>query len=1619
MSGSKKSPNKSPAESNNHTVEFVALPEGTGLKPQLDSIFAEVQASLPSIDFELSDASSDEEVSIFNRSLKSPSAEADERSDDSDTVSSDELPTTPTPSNEVTPNFTAALAQLDNAERRNRTVPAWDDEEFTQSWGDMTESNTRENENRKANTSDNSADSEPSAGILTEDDKESIDEDKDSGTREKDMKVTKDENENTTQKELLLKSSVYSDFLPTERPTLSMQIVDNVDLDGLLEVIDQEKGSTEVMEDSKETSKLFDTHGDAAESKSEGYDNQTLMDKLAQLCIQQSGGNVSADQLYSASKPKRAVREAWPEQTLHKTASGDATSTHRVRPKTSSTGVSTGVSTSMEFPQKSKTEKQEEKETIFLDLRDFDLKKQEQAAGVDAIQRILGIQQETRDDVSDDGSDDDMATWHQQRRQIRDTISSGKTPTDDMWGSSTKPVPYKPTRKVRKIRKSELFSQQNQELTNSVQSKADDNKADAVPTVEQAKPSKLTPTKEENLRKDLKDKERQLEKEKQKKAEAAKKLREQREQERQSRVRLQRQLETLRPRCSVSGKHGCADSTPTIFDLEASYEPAPQTLPPILKSDQECLMMTVHLTSNGEVMAHRSSGNRKVDNTSGISATYAALLTWLLSLVPENYDFLQREVPSTSSKVELKSTEAPFCVIGLQQLWQENFLSLAVAITPRDKIVIKNTPTKKKSRMRDEFKDSSPFQQSVTKFLSTNTIQTVCPWLQGLFAYEVGGKSQVLKSSASDNSGVQADGSYRPTLPAVTTKPLSTLTSLSRDLHAVENTFTSTVGFFWQTVDCEENLIEQDVCKEYNGNAEIQNTLSLIYKHIYHDPHAMMGVLYRVLQEGLDLSGIRVLYPTGNFIPNVHSAVSVNEKRNASSSPEQQLDSDLQTMNTVGAIVALALRGHCARSKWLDAVGPSDPQLARRTDPLSLCAKYGGESRDEVWLFCPRNPARINSELARWFGGRVPPSGVIDVGVTNPLSSSNVKKRAHSPTRKKPKKGSSSQEDDSLDSNLVQSLPSRRPPATLTASAEGDVFLTVSALVPTQCVGIIVAECQNRGFQLRGIRRVRLSVKRANSMGIVGTQLAAFCPVAFHTPVSPMNLDDAIQEQLLSGPTTSRQPPRPGTILLLRKENAMHLVHSLIEALMVKLSLLGLLIEIQSSHDDQVKACHCFHATPFSDSLLQTLGGDFCRTPLQETRTSMMSSGYFYSSAELEQVVVITLTGVSTMKSIGNTLGRILGLTDKPGVSDITAGLELLGIKWLPVLSTMQAKEITPFEVGDKYWQTSIRTLMSAPTLLCVFRGINAFQKLQSLLNIPKSVTGLMTTMRSSPLTTLMSPSAEVAYRQASLFFHPKELYADPTMRPNLKFLPPVRTGHIVTPGTPGSPSDYWTNDDGPGSKGNKHKGRGGKHRSSNIVYVEEAIFDTMLSGPRPLTTLVVIKPDAFQRHLGKILKRICQESFNVVGMRLEVLSADEAKVLVPPCDVQNEVLCKMHVDYLTSSPALILCLQRENAIKKLLDLIGPVNPQQAKKTNQFLWRSLFGVDPINNGLHASCSYSASVMEQKLFFPHGLCCPESPDLQAEKITCPAHDPIIDSGIHGKYKYLLKDSQSGKSDDSLC
>lgn len=71
-------------------------------------------------------------------------------------------------------------------------------------------------------------------------------------------------------------------------------------------------------------------------------------------------------------------------------------------------------------------------------------------------------------------------------------------------------------------------------------------------------------------------------------------------------------------------------------------------------------------------------------------------------------------------------------------------------------------------------RDLSPFLKLLTTYLSRNTLRTVGPWLSDLVSLTV--------SSSPDDTDVSSgvsEGSYRPPLPNITTRPLSTFIQVS------------------------------------------------------------------------------------------------------------------------------------------------------------------------------------------------------------------------------------------------------------------------------------------------------------------------------------------------------------------------------------------------------------------------------------------------------------------------------------------------------------------------------------------------------------------------------------------------------------------------------------------------------------------------------------------------------------------------------------------------------------------------------------------------------------------------------------------------------------------------
>ncbi|XP_030067787.1 thioredoxin domain-containing protein 3 homolog isoform X2 [Microcaecilia unicolor] len=203
----------------------------------------------------------------------------------------------------------------------------------------------------------------------------------------------------------------------------------------------------------------------------------------------------------------------------------------------------------------------------------------------------------------------------------------------------------------------------------------------------------------------------------------------------------------------------------------------------------------------------------------------------------------------------------------------------------------------------------------------------------------------------------------------------------------------------------------------------------------------------------------------------------------------------------------------------------------------------------------------------------------------------------------------------------------------------------------------------------------------------------------------------------------------------------------------------------------------------------------------------------------------------------------------------------------------------------------------------------------------------------------------------------------DPVNRPTLKYIPP--------------PSRSYRTEGGEARRGQT-----------------ESVFSYMLFGPQLLCTVLLIKPSAWAHNLAKILRKLDLEKFHVVGMKHISLTAERALELLSPEVKQDPETLQDHCSYLTSGPLIVLCLQRQNAVKKLLDLLGPEDPKKARSCDQFLWRAQYGISSVQNGFYSSLSYLTAVRDMRNFFPEGLCCAQSPILEEEEIFNMKLDPLV-------------------------
>ncbi|KAA0258684.1 nucleoside-diphosphate kinase [Deferribacter autotrophicus] len=128
--------------------------------------------------------------------------------------------------------------------------------------------------------------------------------------------------------------------------------------------------------------------------------------------------------------------------------------------------------------------------------------------------------------------------------------------------------------------------------------------------------------------------------------------------------------------------------------------------------------------------------------------------------------------------------------------------------------------------------------------------------------------------------------------------------------------------------------------------------------------------------------------------------------------------------------------------------------------------------------------------------------------------------------------------------------------------------------------------------------------------------------------------------------------------------------------------------------------------------------------------------------------------------------------------------------------------------------------------------------------------------------------------------------------------------------------------------------------------------------------TLAIIKPDAVKMGVsGKIIQRIEDEGFKIVGMKKIWMSKEVAKGFYYVH--KEKPFFEALTDFMSSGPAIVMVLEKENAIKDWRKLMGATNPADAEEGTL---RKEFGRNIDNNAVHGSDAPETAAFEIGYFF---------------------------------------------------
>jgi nucleoside-diphosphate kinase len=128
--------------------------------------------------------------------------------------------------------------------------------------------------------------------------------------------------------------------------------------------------------------------------------------------------------------------------------------------------------------------------------------------------------------------------------------------------------------------------------------------------------------------------------------------------------------------------------------------------------------------------------------------------------------------------------------------------------------------------------------------------------------------------------------------------------------------------------------------------------------------------------------------------------------------------------------------------------------------------------------------------------------------------------------------------------------------------------------------------------------------------------------------------------------------------------------------------------------------------------------------------------------------------------------------------------------------------------------------------------------------------------------------------------------------------------------------------------------------------------------------TLIIVKPDGVQRSLvGDVISRFERRGLRIAGLKLMQITREIAEEHY--AEHKGKGFFEGTVQFMTSAPVVVLCLEGPNAIAAARQTMGATRPPQAAPGTI---RADLGLDVSRNIVHGSDSPVTAAREVALYF---------------------------------------------------